>query len=277
MPAIPTISAREVDAARAAARIVVESHYKLSAWLRPGITLPQIDAFVAKTLDDQGARSCFLGYKIPKSPAFPSHACLSVNDCIVHGTAGYYTAPMKAGDILKVDIGAFFEGWVGDAAWTYVFGEKSPLIKRLTDCGKESLRRGVAQLQPRKPYINWAREVQSCVEAQPPEGYGFHLVRGLGGHGYGRRLHAPPFISNTVPTHVGEWPDSLTLAEPGTLIAVEPMIAIGTGQTVQPRKQWPVFTKDGSLAVHYEHDVLIGEDGPIILTDGLQDVTDVIT
>lgn len=277
MPAIPTISRRDIDAARAAARIVVDSHYKLSAWLRPGITLPQIDTFIAKTLDDQGARSCFLGYKIPKSPAFPSHACLSVNECIVHGTAGYYTAPMKPGDILKVDIGCFFEGWVGDAAWTYVFGEKSDMVKRLTECGKESLRRGVTQLQPGRPYINWAREVQAYVESQPPDGCGFHLIRGLGGHGYGRRLHAPPFISNTVPTHVGEWPDALTLAEPGTLIAVEPMIAIGTGHTVQPRKQWPVFTKDGSLSVHYEHDVLIGEDGPMVLTDGLQDVGDVIT
>jgi methionyl aminopeptidase len=171
----------------------------------------------------------------------------------------------------------FFEGWVGDAAWTYVFGEMSPLVKRLTDCGKESLRRGVMQLQPGKPYINWAREVQTCVESPPPEGYGFHLVRGLGGHGYGRRLHAPPFVANTVPNHVGEWPDALTLAEPGTLIAVEPMVAVGTGATFQPRKQWPVFTKDGSLSVHYEHDVLIGEEGPIVLTEGLESTRDVIT
>lgn len=277
MPAIPTISKRDVEAARAAARIVVDSHFKLAAWLRPGMSLPQIDAFIAKTLDGFGARSCFLGYKIPRSPAFPSHACLSVNDCVVHGTAGYYTEPMKTGDVLKIDIGVFFEGWVGDAAWTYVFGEMSPLVRSLTDAGKESLRRGVMKLQPGQPYINWAREVQDCVESPPPRGYGFHLIRGLGGHGYGRRLHAPPFISNTVPTHAGEWPDALIPAEPGTLLAVEPMIAVGTGQTVQPRNQWPVFTKDGSLSVHYEHDVLIGDDGPIILTDGLQDVPDVIT
>jgi len=157
-----------------------------------------------------------------------------------------------------------------------MFGKKSPLVKRLTDCGKKALRLGVEQLQPRKPYINWARAVQDCVETQPPKGYGFHLIRGLGGHGYGRRLHGPPFIANTVPTHAGEWPDALALAEPGTLLAVEPMIAVGTPQTIQPKKQWPVFTQDGSLAVHYEHDVLIGENGPIVLTDGLQDVNDVV-
>jgi methionyl aminopeptidase len=276
MATAPRITGRDVDAAKAAARKVVETHRKLSAWLRPGVTLAQVDVFVAKTLDEMGARSCFLGYKVPRSPAFPSYACLSVNECVVHGTAGYYTPPMKPGDVLKIDIGVFFEGWVGDAAWTYIFGEMTPLVKRLTDCGKEALRRGVQTLQAGKPYINWAREVQTCVESKPPDGYGFHLIRGLGGHGYGRRLHGPPFISNTVPMHMGEWPDSMTIAAPGTLLAVEPMIAVGTGQTIQPKNQWPIFTQDGSLSVHYEHDVLIHEKGPMILTEGLELVKDVV-
>ncbi len=276
MPSVPRVVGRDVEAARAAARKVVETHHALSKWLRPGQTLAQIDTFVAKTLDDMGARSCFLGYKVPRSPAFPSHACLSVNECIVHGTAGYYTAPMKMGDVLKIDIGVFFEGWVGDAAWTYVFGEMTPLLKRLTDCGKESLKRGVAKLRAGRPYIEWAREVQACVEGLPPSGYGFHLVRGLGGHGYGRKLHAPPFIANTTPTHPGEWPDAMTKAEPGTLLAVEPMIAVGTGLTRQPKHQWPIFTQDGSLAVHYEHDVLISENGPVVLTEGLEETKDII-
>lgn len=274
--AIQKVTGRDVDSARAAAQKVVETHRKLSAWLRPGVTLPQIDMFVAKTLDDMGARSCFLGYKVPRSPAFPSHACLSVNECVVHGTAGYYTPPMKNGDVLKIDIGVFFEGWVGDAAWTYVFGEMTPLVKRLTDSGKESLRRGVAKLQAGRPYLEWAKEVQSVVEGQPPNGFGFHLIRGLGGHGYGRRLHGPPFISNTVPTHPNEWPDAMTKAVPGTLLAVEPMIAVGTGMTKQPKHQWPIFTDDGSLSVHYEHDVLISENGPVVLTAGLEETKDVI-
>lgn len=276
MSSIPRVTGRDVQSARAAAQKVVETHQVLSKWLRPGLTLAQIDMFVAKTLDEMGARSCFLGYKVPRSPAFPSHACLSVNECVVHGTAGYYLPAMKAGDVLKIDIGVFYEGWVGDAAWTYVFGEMTPLVKRLTDCGKESLRRGVTKLQPGKPYIDWAREVQACVEPQPPQGYGFHLIRGLGGHGYGRRLHAPPFISNTLPLHAGDWPDSMTIAEPGTLLAVEPMIAVGTGATHQPKRQWPIFTQDGSLSVHYEHDVLISDNGPVVLTQGLEDLKDVI-
>lgn len=276
MPPVPIISGRDIQSARAAAQKVVRTHERLAARLHPGITLAQIDHFVAKTLEDLACKSCFLNYRVPRSPAFPSHACLSLNECVVHGTAGYYLPPMKPGDVLKIDIGVFFEGWVGDAAWTYVFGEPSPLVKRLTDCGKEALARGVKELQPGRPYLNWARTVQTYVESSPPAGCGFHLIRGLGGHGYGRKLHGPPFVSNVVPASPAEWPDALIQAQPGTLVAVEPMIAVTTGQTIQPRHEWPVFTADGSLAVHYEHDVLITDNGPEILTEGLEQIRDVI-
>jgi methionyl aminopeptidase len=276
MAGIPKVTGKDADAARAAAQRVVRTHERLAAWLKPGLTLAQIDTFVAKTLEDLSCRSCFLGYRVPRSPVFPSHACLSVNECVVHGTAGYLTRPMAEGDVLKIDIGVWFEGWVGDAAWTYVFGKPTPLVKRLTDCGKEALRRGVQELRPGRPWMNWATTVQGWTEKPAPDGCGFHLIRGLGGHGYGRRLHGPPFVSNTVPTHAGEWPDGLAMVEPGTLVAVEPMIAVGTGQTRQGKNEWPVFTADGSVSVHYEHDVLITESGPEVLTTGLEAIKDVI-
>lgn len=276
MAGIPVVSGRDADQARAAARKVVQTHEKLVAWMRPGLTLAQIDHFVAKTLDEMGCRSCFLNYRVPHSPAFPSHACLSVNECVVHGTAGYYLPALKHGDLLKIDIGVYFEGWVGDAAWTYSIGEPTPEVRRLMDCGKEALARGVRALQPGQPFMAWAMAVQTHVESPPPVGCGFHLVRGLGGHGYGRKLHGPPFVSNVVPTAPGEWPDGLRAAQPGTLIAVEPMISPTTGQTRQKRHDWPVFTADGSMSVHYEHDVLITERGPEILTDGLQNLPDVV-
>ncbi len=263
----------ELDIAYAAGQCVVETHRRLSRWLRAGQTLGQIDAFVAKTLEELSCRSCFLGYKTsPKVPAFPSHACLSVNECVVHGTAGYYPYPMKAGDLLKIDIGVWHKGWIGDAAWTYCFGEPTPVQRRLMDCGKEALRRGVPLLAPGKRYIEWARAVQACVEGE----YGFHLVRGLGGHGIGRKLHAPPFVSNVVPRYPGDWPDATLECEPGTIVAVEPMIAVGTGEVTQKRNEWPVFTADGSLSVHHEHDVLITERGPRVLTEGLEEIADVI-
>lgn len=273
-------SRSDVTAARDAAQNVVETHRRLSRFLRMGQTLAEIDRFVARTLDELGCRSCFLGYRQGRLPAFPSHACLSVNDCIVHGTAASHTLPLKPGDVLKIDIGVWFRGWVGDAAWTYVFGEPTDEVARLTVCGKESLRRGIAALRPGEPYLNWARAVQECVEEPPPRGFGFHLVRGLGGHGYGRRLHGPPFIANSVPRGDlrFEWPDGLKPALPGTLIALEPMIAAGTGETDDTgrTKRWPVRTADGSIAVHYEHDVLIAEDRVVILTEGLEELTDVI-
>lgn len=269
----------DVETAYAAAQKVVQTHHKVSAFLRGGMKLPEIDSFIAKTLESLGCESCFYGYRPGRSskPRFPSHSCLSVNDCIVHGTAGYYTEPMKAGDVLKIDIGVRYHGWIGDAGWTYVFGEMSPLVKRLTDCGKESLRRGALELRPGNRFIDWARAVQGHVQDE----CGFHLVKGLGGHGlFDTRsgqpsLHASPFISNTLPAY-GDWAEATWPCEPGELLAVEPMIAVGTGHTREKSKDWPIYTADGSLAVHYEHDVLITENGPRVLTEGLETVEDVV-
>jgi methionyl aminopeptidase len=271
---IPLLTPAEYPRARAAARKVVETHQRLSAWLREGATLAQVDAFVARTLEDLACRSCFLHYKPSRMPAFPSHACLSVNDCVVHGTPGSLTRPMREGDLLKIDIGVWFEGWIGDAGWTYAFGEPSPTHRRLMACGKESLRRGIAALKAGEPLVNWARAVQRHVEIE----CGFHLVRGLGGHGIGRELHTEPYVSNVVPESAAEWPQATLLAQPGLLLALEPMIAVGTGKTRQdpaPR-HWPIYSADGSATVHYEHDVLMTPEGPEILTQGLMEVADVI-
>lgn len=264
---------QDVEGAVAAAERVVDVHRALAEFLEPGLTLAQIDRFVGEKLTELGCKSCFYGYRAGGAmPPFPSQACLSVNECVVHGTAGYYEAGMKPGDVLKIDIGVSYKGWIGDAAWTYVFGEMTPEVKRLTDVGKRSLELGVQELQPGAPLLNWAEAVQSYVEDES----GLHLVRGLGGHGYGRKLHAPPHVSNTRPRYPGEWPDASTLCKPGMLLAVEPMLALGTGDTAHPPRTWPIYTADGSLAAHYEHDVLITEDGPRVLTAALQDLPDVI-
>lgn len=274
----PTLPERDIEDAYAAGQCVVATHRRLAEFLKVGQTLGQIDTFVGRTLDDLRCKSCFLHYQVGKKPKFPSHACLSVNDCVVHGTAGAYPDPIKPGDVLKIDIGVWHRGWVGDAAWTYVIKEMTPLVKRLTDCGKEALRRGVAQLIPSNNYLAWAQAVQSCVEEPESRGgFGFHLVRGLGGHGYRyKRLHDAPYVSNVVPTYPGEWPDALTRCTPGTFIAVEPMIAVGTPKTKEASKEWPVMTADGSLSVHYEHDVLITNEGNRVLTHGLEELPDVV-
>ncbi|MFG0258557.1 MAG: type I methionyl aminopeptidase [Phycisphaerales bacterium JB043] len=268
----PTNPNAKLEHAQAAATRVVDVHKRLVDFLRPGVTLAQIDTFVGQVLDDLGAKSCFKGYKVPRCPAFPSFSCLSPNDCIVHGTAGFRREPLVEGDTISIDIGVKYHGWIGDAAWTYYMGSMSDDQKRLCAAGRESIDAGIAQLVPGKTYTEFARAVQDVVETR----HGLHCVRGLGGHGYSQRLHEPPFIANSLPSFPGEWPDAHTKVKTGTLLAVEPMIAVGTPEISQEPGTWPIYTADGSLSVHYEHDVYIGEDGPVVLTEELAQLPDVV-
>ena len=141
------IEPRDQEAATAAAACVVTIHRRLVEELRPGLTLAHIDAFIAAQLQDLGCTSCFKGYKVRGHPPFPSHSCLSVNDCVVHGTHDMSDRPIAEGDLLSVDIGVKHKGWIGDAAWTYSFGEPDKLTRALMESGKESLRRGIAAME----------------------------------------------------------------------------------------------------------------------------------
>ena len=259
---------KDIQAARAAAQQVVTIHQRLVEFLRCGMTLAQIDTFVADQLRDLGSKSCFLHYKVPRLPPFPSFACLSPNDCIVHGTAGMTIEPMKPGDLLSIDLGVSYRGWIGDAAWTYVFKETNDLKQRLMNAGKESLRKGVAQLKPGNTIRDYAAAVQGHAEGE----CGFHLTQGLCGHGVGRKLHLPPNIPNTLE----ECPPVMPRLKPGLIVAVEPMISVTTPQKREAPGKWPIWTPDGSLAVHYEHDVYISDDGPVVLTEGLDELPDVV-
>jgi len=266
------VASSDIALAEAAAECVVETHRRLVDFLKAGLTLPEIDSFVARTLEDLGAKSAFLGYRMRSMPPYPSHACLSLNDCIVHGTHTMDRKPIERGDLLKIDIGVKKQGFIGDAAWTYAIGRADDPAKALMSAGQESLRRGIAAMQPGAMLIEWARAVQGHVEREK----GLCLVRGLGGHGYGRALHASPFISNVVPAYTGEWAEAGHRFQPGMLLAVEPMIALTSTEIRSERRQWPIFTADGSISVHYEADVLITAEGPRNLTDGLFELPDVV-
>ncbi|MEY4832783.1 MAG: methionine aminopeptidase [Planctomycetota bacterium] len=266
------IEPRDQDAATAAAACVVTIHRRLVDELRPGLTLAAIDAFVARQLVDLKCTSCFKGYKVRGHPPFPSHSCLSVNDCVVHGTHDMTERPLVEGDLISVDIGVKHQGWIGDAAWTYAIRGCDKLGAELMSAGRESLRVGIEAMQPGRPLVDWAKAVQQHVEKR----CGFCLVRGLGGHGYGRSLHAAPYVANTVPTYPGEWSEAWSLWRPGMLVAVEPMIAVGTTETRSDGSAWPIYTADGSLSVHHEADVLITAGGPVNLTAGLFDLPDIV-
>jgi methionyl aminopeptidase len=263
---------QEIESAHAAAQRVVRTHERLVEFLRAGQTLAEVDAFIAETLTDLQCRSAFLNYSMQGHPPFRSHSCLSLNSCIVHGEHVTTAEPLKPGDVLSVDVGVFYRGWVGDAAWTYAIESASEPALQLMRSGRECLRRGIAAMQPGRPLIDWARAVQNHAEKE----CGFHLIRGLGGHGYGRKLHGAPFVSNVLPKYRGEWPDAWQVFKPGMLIAVEPMLALGTPNIRTDGRSWPIYTADGSLSVHYEADVLITEDGPRDLTEGMQDLPDIV-
>lgn len=268
LPSHTMLREQDIADATRAAELVVETHQFLAPRLRAGMTLGEIDRLVGETLARLGSRSAFLGYRTGRYPAFPSHACLSVNDVVVHGTAGMSLEPLKRGDVISIDIGVVYHGWIGDAAWTYIIEQGSDEAIRLCECGIEALRRGVEQLQPGYPLTRWARTVQQCVESE----YGFHCVTGLGGHGYGRSLHTEPHVANAIPAYPGDWPDAQYRIKPPLLLAVEPIIAAGTSRMQQKPRQWPIRTADGSLSVHYEHDVLVTEQGPRVLTAGLEEL-----
>ena len=272
MKTIPLIRGEEVKAAKVSARHVVEIHNSLTDFLRAGLTLAEIDSFVAGRLKELKCKSAFLKYRIPGQPPFPSHSCISVNDCVVHGTHIMTLDPLKPGDLISIDVGVTHQGWIGDAAWTWAVEHASDENLSLMQAGKDSLAAGIEAMQPERPLMDFAKAVQTIAE----DNYGFHLIRGLGGHGYGRTLHAPPFISNVVPSHHTEWPDAWRTFEPGMLIAVEPMLAVGTHLIENARGTWPIFSADHSMSVHYEADVLISDDGPIDLTQGLQDLPNIV-
>ncbi len=262
----------DIDCAAKAAQCVVKTHLALADFLKAGQTMAQVDEFVGETLKSLDCRSAFLRYRIPGHPPFPSHSCLSVNDCIVHGTHNLTADPLKPGDVFSIDIGVIHRGWVGDAAWTYAIEYATEDARALMDCGKECLKRGIATVMPGRPLIDWAKAVQGYVEDE----CGFHLVRNLGGHGYGRKLHGPPFLSNVVPNHRAEWPDAFKVFEPGLLLAVEPILSTSTGDTHNPPRTWPIYTADGSLSVHYEADLMVTEEGVANLTEDMCDLPDVV-
>jgi methionyl aminopeptidase len=269
---MPVTAPHDIAGAAAAAECVAQTHLRLVEFLKAGQTLADIDREVAAILKGMDCKSAFLRYRIPGHPPFPSHSCLSLNEWIVHGTHLMTDEPIKPGDLLSIDIGVIHQGWIGDAAWTYAIESTDDEGMKLLECGRESLRAGLATIKPGRPLVDWARAVQNYVE----DDCGFRLVRGLGGHGYGRKLHGPPFVSNVIPRNRAEWPDQWKLFEPGMLLALEPMIAVSSSGITGAPKAWPIRTADGSRSVHYEADVLVTEDGSRNLTETMWQLPDVV-
>ncbi len=216
--------------------------------IEPGITTMELDAIAADLIRANGARSAFLGYK-----NFPRNSCISVNDEVVHGVAG--GRRLEYGDIVSLDVGVIYDGFIGDIARTVPVGGCNVETQRLLDVTERSLYMGIAQAVSGNRVSDISRAVQYGVESN-----GFSVVREFVGHGVGRSMHEDPQIPNFV-----EKKSSPKLC-PGMTIAIEPMVNAGAADVKVLNDGWTVVTEDGSLSAHFEHTVLVTSGEPEILT-----------
>ena len=221
---------------------------KVGSAIRPGITTGELDKLAEETIRSLGAIPAFLGFD-----GFPATACISINEQVVHAIPGL--RPVKAGNLVKVDLGAIVEGWYADAAYTYPVGEVSDLAKRLMTCGQGALAAGIAAAKPGKRVRDIGAAIQRYVE-----GCHFSVVRELCGHGIGRTLHEEPKVPN-----YAESSANLVLV-PGMALAIEPMVNAGRADVERLSDGWTYATVDASLSVHYEHTVIVQPEGPEIIT-----------
>lgn len=238
----------EVDLMRQAGRITAGARTVARQMVEPGVTTRQINREVHKFITKSGASPCFM-----TDGGFPTAACISVNDEIIHGIPG--SRVLKEGDIVSVDVGAYIGGFHGDCAATYPCGKISEEAQRLIDVTRQSFFEGFAQAREGNRISDISHAVQAYVEAN-----GFSVVREYVGHGVGRNMHEAPEIPNYGAP--GHGPKLLR----GMTIAVEPMVNAGTAAIRQMSDGWTVKTRDGKYAAHYENTILITAGEPEILT-----------
>jgi methionyl aminopeptidase len=250
---IPIRSRRETDSMREAGRHVGEILLELRAMAEPGLKTSEFDRAAAKAIEDRGLTSSFVGYAPGGLPPYPATICVSVNEEIVHGIPG--SRELKKGDILSLDFGIICNGFHGDSALTVPIGLVSEEAETLIETTRDALYRGIENMVPGKRLS----DIGHAVEARAGEA-GYSVVRQFVGHGIGRELHEPPQIPNY--GRAGRGPRLM----PGMVFAIEPMVNIGSEKVRMLDDEWTAVTADGELSAHFEHTVLITEDGPEILT-----------
>jgi methionyl aminopeptidase len=241
-------SERDLDSMRPACLVAAKVLDEITAFVKPGLTTRQVDEFAAQRIKQHGAKSAFLGYR-----KYPCHTCISVNDEVVHGLAG--DRELRFGDIVSVDVGVIYKGFVGDTARTVAVGGCGVAAQRLMDVTERALYEGIAAAVPGNRVTDISRAVQSYVE-----GNGFNVVREFVGHGVGRSMHEEPQVPNFVD------PKSNQKLRPGMTLAIEPMVNAGQAGVKILKDGWTVVTQDGLLSAHFEHTVLITDGEPEILT-----------
>lgn len=231
----------EIELIRKSALLVNDAIAEAASMLKPGITTMQVDARLEQFILDHGAIPSFKNYQ----NSYPYASCISVNDAVVHGFPT--NVPLKEGDIVSVDAGAFMNGYHGDSAYTFIIGSAGDDIKQLLRVTKESLYKGIEKAVHGNRVGDIAYAIQDYTEKQ----HGYGVVRELVGHGLGRKLHEEPQVPN-----YGKRGNGPKLKE-GTVIAIEPMINLGVKEVYHGDDGWTIFTQDGKPSAHYEHNVCV--------------------
>ena len=242
-------TSRELAALRKAGKISQAALKLAGEAVEPGISTWEIDRLVRRYIESAKATPSFLGYQ-----GYPSSACISVNDVVIHGIP-QKSQILKKGDIVSIDVGACYQGFHGDNAWTFPCGEISPEARALLDATEKSLFLGIEQARPGNRIGDIGHAVQEYVEARS-----YSVVREFTGHGVGADMHEDQSVPN-----FGK-PGRGVRLTPGMVIAIEPMINMGRREIEIKPDGWTVVTRDGSLSAHFEHTIAITKEGPVILT-----------
>jgi methionyl aminopeptidase len=239
---------RDLELMRPACAIAQAVLDEVSEFIRPGLTTREVDEYAAARIQHHGARSAFLGYR-----KYPCHVCISVNEQVVHGLAS--ARRVNFGDLVSLDVGVVFNGFIGDTARTVAVGGCSVEAQRLMDVTEQSLYEGIARAVAGNRVSAVSRAIQRYVEAS-----GYSVVREFVGHGVGRTMHEEPQVPNFVDGKKSP------ILRAGMTIAIEPMVNAGRAAVHILNDGWTVVTSDGSLSAHFEHTVLVTEGEPEILT-----------
>lgn len=238
----------EIAIMRQAGSIVAQTLEKLLAALRPGLVVKELDTTVRREFAKHGVVPTFLGYH-----GYPATVCVSVNDEIVHGIPGKRV--LQDGDVVSIDLGCTYKGFVADHAITAIVGTPKPRMHELVDVTREALQEGIKHLRPGNKLGEVSHAIGEYVEAR-----GFGVVREYVGHGVGRAMHEEPQVPNFGPADRGP------VLKKGMVLALEPMVTVGDWRTRQLEDNWTVVTADGSWAAHFEHTIAVTDGDPVVLT-----------
>jgi len=246
-------SPRELELMRQAGRIVAETLALLGEKIAPGVTTAMLndaaDAFIRR----QGAVPSFKGYR-----GFPASICTSINDEVVHGIPSKKRV-LRPGDLISIDVGAIYQGYHGDAAFTWCVGTPTPEQRRLMDVTQQALDAAIAQARVGNRLWDIIRAIETTARAA-----GYNVLRNYQGHGIGREMHEDPGIPNSLSDPRGR--PSNVLLRPGMTFAIEPMVVAGSGEPKVLKDNWTVVSADGTLSAHFEHTIAITDGEAEVLT-----------